>query len=90
LVGDPDQCCGRRVWQSAQPQRDRAADSIFRTGVLDQRQVQSRKRVTERRVVRHNGDNRLKTGLEETARGFPDEQLTAVRLQQLLTTKSPR
>src|ERR1700694_5070649 len=73
LVGDADQRGGRRFWEGAEANRDRAADSIWRIGVLDHRPGQARDRVTESRVGRHDGDDRLKTGLQETARGFPDK-----------------
>jgi hypothetical protein len=58
--------------------------------ILDHRHGQPGERIAKRRVVRDNGDDRLKTGIEETARGFSDKQLTAERLQQLLTTEAGR
>jgi hypothetical protein len=44
-------------------------------------EAEAGKRVTEGGLARHDGDHRLKTGVEETARGFPHEQLTPVRLE---------
>ena len=73
LVGDADQRGARRFWQGAEPNRDRAADSIFRAGVLDHYQGQPCQCIAESRVGRHDDDDRLQTGLQETARGFPDE-----------------
>ena len=57
-------------------------------GVLDHGQRQPRERVTERRVVRDHDHDRLKASLQETAGGFSDEELTPVRLEQLLATES--
>ena len=90
LVGDADQCGVRRFRQGPEPDGDRAADSIFGMSVLDYGQRQPRERIPERRVIRHDGHNRLKTGIQETARRFPDEQLPSVGLKQLLATKASR
>jgi len=73
LVRDTDQrgiCC---LCERAQPDGDRAADAVFGMGVVHHRQRQTRKRVTERRLGRHDRDHRLKTSIQEAARGFPDE-----------------
>jgi hypothetical protein len=59
-------------------------------GVFDHRQGQSCKRVTKGRVVRHHDHNRVQAGLQETARGFPNKELTPVRLEQFLATESSR
>ena len=90
LVGDTDQRGARRLRQGPQPNGDRAADSLFGMGVLYDRQRQPRERIPKRRVMRHDRHDRLKTGVEEAARGFSDEQLTPIRLKQLLETKSSR
>jgi len=42
-------------------------------GVLDHGQSQSRERITECRLGRNDRDHRMKTGVKETARGFPNE-----------------
>jgi hypothetical protein len=42
-------------------------------GVLDHGQGQSRERVTECWLGRNDCDHRMKTGVQETARGFPNE-----------------
>jgi len=90
LVRDTDQRGNRRFRQGGQPKGDRAADSIFGMDVHDHYQRQPGQRISKRRLTRNDCHDRLKTGVQETARGFPDEQLASVRLEQLLTTESSR
>jgi hypothetical protein len=59
-------------------------------GVLDHQHRQPCERVTEGGLGRHDGDHRLKTGLQETARSFPHKELASVRFEQLLTAKTSR
>jgi len=41
--------------------------------VLDHDHGQPSERITERRGTRYDRDDGFETGIEETARGFPDE-----------------
>ena len=90
LVAHGDQ---RRIdlfGQRADADADRATDAVFGMRVLGRRQVQPGQCVNEAPVARHDGNNRLKAGVDETAGGVSDQCLTTPWFEEFLTTEPGR
>ena len=90
LVAHGDQHRIDAFGQRAHADGNRASDAALGMRVFDRHQVQPGQRVNQARVTRHDDDNRLKAGVDQTASGVSDQRLTTPWFEEFLTTEPGR